>query len=141
MDVIAQTCREALHITVTVRAVSAQELAQALEGGSYTVASAQVRSLVNDAEGFLLSWQESSEENAARYSNSSYETLLKVIAGASDASARQSFLHDSESLLLEDNVGCPLYHTGTAWKLRENLSGLCRDARGWFSFRNVNPAA
>ena len=141
MDVIAQTWREALNVTVTVRAVSAQELAQALEGGSYTVASAQVRSLVNDAEGFLLSWQESSEENAARYSNSAYETLLKVIAGASDASARQACLHDAESLLLEDNVVCPLYHTGTAWKLRENLSGLCRDARGWFSFRNVNPAA
>ena len=141
MNAVAQTWRTALHVTVSVRAVSAGELAQALESGSYSVASAEVRSQVNDAEGFLLPWRESSEENVAGYSNSAYETLLKVIAGASDASARQACLHDAESLLLEDHVVCPLYHTGTAWRLRESLSGLIRDARGWFSFRNVGPAA
>jgi oligopeptide transport system substrate-binding protein len=46
-------------------------------------------------------------------------------------------LHDAEALLLEDYVLTPLYTNGTAWELRENLTGACRDARGWFSFSGV----
>ena len=40
-------------------------------------------------------------------------------------------------LLLEDKVLNPLYTQGTAWDLRDHLTGACRDARGWFVFTGV----
>ena len=62
---------------------------------------------------------------------------MSIIARASDGTARMGCLHDAEALLLEDYVLTPLYTNGTAWELRENLTGACRDARGWFSYSGV----
>jgi oligopeptide transport system substrate-binding protein len=46
-------------------------------------------------------------------------------------------LHDAEALLLGDYALSPLYTSGTAWELRDTLTGACRDDRGWFSFAGV----
>ena len=71
------------------------------------------------------------------FANGAYDTVLKIIDSASDPVARLACLHDAEALLLQDAAVCPLYTNSTAWKLREGWSGLCRDARGWFSFTGV----
>ena len=73
----------------------------------------------------------------SRYANSAYDTLLSVIAGAEDETARLGCLHDAEVLLLEKGAVAPLYTTVTAWTLRDSLTGLVRDGRGWFSFAGV----
>lgn len=78
-----------------------------------------------------------SEENVLGYANSAYDTLMSIIASASDSAARMGCLHDAEELLLGDYALTPLYTTVTADQLRENLTGVCRDPRGWFSFTSV----
>ena len=36
------------------------------------------------------------------------------------------------------NFACaPIYTKGTAWELRETLTGAFRDPRGWYSFAGV----
>lgn len=90
-----------------------------------------------DAACYLMPWGSDREENAARYANSAYDTLLGVIAGAADEMARLGCLHDAEVLLLEDAALAPLYSEVTAWELRDGLTGVCRDGRGWFSFASV----
>ena len=131
--------RSALGLRVTARAVTAEELDTALRDGTFSLAETEVRALGNDAECFLLQWASTSPENRARYANSAYDTLLSVIAGAEDETARLGCLHDAEALLLEEGAVAPLYTTVTAWALRDGLTGVLRDGRGWFSFAAVVP--
>ena len=131
--------RSALGLRVTARAVTAEELDTALQDGTFSLAETEVRALGNDAECFLLQWASTSPENRARYANSAYDTLLSVIAGAEDETARLGCLHDAEALLLEEGAVAPLYTTVTAWTLRDSLTGVLRDGRGWFSFAAVVP--
>ena len=42
-----------------------------------------------------------------------------------------------QGLLLEEGVVAPLYTTVTGWQLRDTLTGLWRDGRGWFRFASV----
>ena len=78
-----------------------------------------------------------SPDNVAGYENSAYDTLMTIIANAADGTARMGCLHDAEDLLIDDHVLAPLYTEGTAWELRDTLTGAFRDARGWFSFANT----
>ena len=64
-----------------------------------------------------------------------------LTAHAADSTARMGCLHDAEDLLISDCVMAPLYTRGTAWELRETLTGACRDGRGWFNFANTIPKA
>ena len=140
---VAQTLVDAwqsgLGLRVTARAVTAEELRTALEAGTFSLAGTEIRALGNDAECFLLQWSSASPENFARYDNSAYDTLLSIIAGAEDETARLGCLHDAEALLLEEGAVAPLYTTVTAWTLRDGLTGVLRDGRGWFSFTGVVP--
>lgn len=138
---VAQTLvsawQSALGLRVTARAVTEEELAAALEEGTFSLAGIEIRALGNDAECFLRQWSSTGGENVSRYANSAYDTLLSVIAGAEDETARLGCLHDAEALLLEEGAVAPLYTTVTAWTLRDSLTGLVRDGRGWFSFAGV----
>ena len=134
---LVQAWQSALGLRVTARAVTEEELAAALEEGTFSLAGIEIRALGNDAECFLRQWSSTGGENVSRYANSAYDTLLSVIAGAEDETARLGCLHDAEALLLEEGTVAPLYTTVTAWTLRDSLTGLVRDGRGWFSFAGV----
>ena len=134
---LVQAWQSALGLRVTARAVTEEELSAALEGGTFSLAGIEIRALGNDAECFLRQWSSTGGENVSRYANSAYDTLLSVIAGAEDETARLGCLHDAEALLLEEGAVAPLYTTVTAWTLRDSLTGLVRDGRGWFSFAGV----
>ena len=134
---LVQQWKQVLGVTVTPVAVTKKELRTALKEGTYTLAGLDVRAFGNDAECFLMPWTSGSENNYARYENSAYDTLLSIIARAEVGSARMGCLHDAEVLLLEDSAVAPLYTTVTAWTARETLTGVCRDARGWFSLSGV----
>ena len=134
---LVQAWQSALGLRVTARAVTEEELAAALEEGTFSLAGIEIRALGNDAECFLRQWSSTGGENVSRYANSAYDTLLSVIAGAEDETARLGCLHDAEALLLEEGAVAPLYTTVTAWTLRDGLTGVLRDGRGWFSFAGV----
>ena len=134
---LVQAWQSALGLRVTARAVTEEELSAALEEGTFSLAGIEIRALGNDAECFLRQWSSTGGENVSRYANSAYDTLLSVIAGAEDETARLGCLHDAEALLLEEGAVATLYTTVTAWTLRDSLTGLVRDGRGWFSFAGV----
>ncbi|MBE6964322.1 MAG: peptide ABC transporter substrate-binding protein [Ruminococcaceae bacterium] len=135
--VAAALCRQwqtRLNIAVAPRAVTETELWEALRSGSYAIAGVVLESDINDAEGFLADWTSSSADNVVFYQNSAYDTLLSVVAVAEDGTARMGCLHDAETLLLNDYVVMPLFTEQTGWEAREDLTGVYRDPRGWFSF-------
>ena len=138
LEAAARMWSSALQVTVTPRAVSESELAQALTDGTYTMAAVRMEGFANDAENFLLPFRSDRENNVVGYANSAYDTLLAIIDSASDGAARLACLHDAESLLLEDGALTPLLFTGTYWDLQDDLTGVCRDSRGWFSFLGIH---
>ena len=135
---LTEQWRSVLGLRIQPRAVTREELSAALGAGEYALAGVRMSAQVNDAEAFLSAFSGKSPLNAARYFSGAYDTLLKIIDSASDPAARIACLHDAEVLLLEDAAVCPLYTTGSLWKLREGWIGLCRDARGWFNFSGVS---
>lgn len=140
-DAVAQLlCRqwqEVLGVRVTPRGMTERPLMSALRGGEYALAGRSLTASANDAECFLTPWTSESPENLIRYENTAYDTLMTIVAGAADGTARMGCLHDSEALLLMNFACAPLYTRGTAWELRETYTGAFRDPRGWFSFAGV----
>lgn len=129
----------AMGLTVTARAVTEEELAAALTEGTFSIAGTEIRPVGYDPECYLMKWGSAREENAARYANSAYDMLLSIIAGAEDDAARMGCLHDAEAMLMEDGAVAPVYTAVTAWTLRDDLTGVLRDGRGWFDFTGVTP--
>ena len=140
-DVVAEALcrqwRDALGMRVTPSGVSEAALWTALRSGEYSLAGAELTAVGNDAECFLMEWTSQNPNNVLGYENTAYDTLMSIIAGAADGSARLGCLHDAEVLLLSDYALAPLYTHGVAWETRQELMGVCRDARGWFSFSDV----
>lgn len=134
---LCQQWQDVLAIQVTPRGMTEQELWAALRTGDYMLAGVDLDAAGNDAECFLMDWTSDSQDNVVGYENSAYDTLMTIIANASDGTARMGCLHDAEELLLMDDVLGPLYTRGTAWELRDGLTGAFRDARGWFCFSGV----
>lgn len=131
---LCRQLRTILQMQVTPRGVTAEELEELLERGEYTMAGMNLTAFGNDAECFLLDWESESEKNVVLYENTAYDTLMAIIATAPDGTARLGCLHDAEDLLLDDAPLTPLYHSQTGWELREDLMGVFRDPRGFFSF-------
>lgn len=127
-----------LQVSVTLRSVTESELKEALAKGSYVMAAMDPIAMADDAESFLIPFGTHSADNVTGYSNSAFDTLLSIIGSASDSAARLACLHDAESLLLEDGAIAPVYFPGNDWELRDSLTGVCRDARGWYSFTGVH---
>lgn len=139
VQVLCRQWQEVLGLQVTPKGLSERGLMSALRGGEYDLAGLSLTASANDAECFLMSWTSGGRNNYISYESTAYDTLMMIIASAADGTARMGCLHDAEALLLMNHAMAPLYTRGTAWELRETLTGAFRDARGWFSFANVIP--
>lgn len=136
-QLLCQQWQEVLGVQAVPKGLTERGLMSALRAGEYTLAGRTLTASANDAECFLMSWTTESRENLVGYESTAYDTLMKIVAGAADGTARMGCLHDAEALLLMDFACAPLYTRGTAWELRETLTGAFRDPRGWFSFAGV----
>lgn len=136
-EALCRMWQDTLHVSVTPRGVTEEELWTAVRKGEYQLVGLDVTAPGNDAECFLMQWTSDSHDNLVGYENSAYDTLMNIIATANSEMARMGCLHDAEALLLSDNVVVPLCTKGTDWQMREEYTGLLRDPRGWFSFVEV----
>ena len=134
---LCQQWQEVLGVQVVPKGLTERGQMSALRAGEYTLAGLKLTASANDAECFLMSWTSGNRNNLLAYESSAYDTLMMIIAAAADGTARMGCLHDAEALLLMNHALAPLYTKGTAWELRETLSGAFRDPRGWFSFAGV----
>jgi len=132
MQLLAQQWMDVLRVQVTPVPLSQADMRAAVRSGEYSMLGMFLRAVGNDAECFLMQLETDSESNLANYGNSAYDTLISIIAGAADGTARTGCLQDAEVMLVDDNAVAPLYNTMTGWTLREYLTGVYRDARGWF---------
>lgn len=134
---LASCWSSAFHMELQLTAMEPSALDAALASGQYALALTELTAPANDAQSFLQCWVTNHPNNVVSYSNTAFDTLLAVICSASNDDARRGCLHDAESLLLEDIPLAPLYFAGTDYVLRDDLTGLLRDARGTFRFDGI----
>lgn len=132
MQQLQQTWQDDLGLTVSLRGVSAEELQQSLQRGEFTVAAVTLTGVYDDPTAFLETWTGGAEGNWGNFYSSAYDTLLRVVHASGDDTARDAYLEDAESLLLEKGYVIPLYEYTRTWQLREHLAGLTSNHMGGY---------
>ena len=133
--------REKLNIDVQLKGVTQEEYDALVEAGDFTLAGQYIAVQQNDAMGFLESFSSSREDNAARYSNHTYDVLMGVAEKSENIAARTAFLHDAEAMLLEDTALTPVLFGARAHMLREGLQGVYYDGLGNSYLSHVTQAS
>lgn len=133
--------RDALGVSVMLRSMTQEEYDARMAEGNFELALEKVVAQYNDAMSFLDRWCGGNEQNLIEYDNETYDVLLGVADASDNAVARAAFLHDAETMLLEDTALSPVYFDGTASLLRESLRGVYVDGFGASYFSGVRAAA
>ena len=120
--------------------VSAEEFDAALAAGDFDLALTTLTARCDDPMEYLLPFRGTSESNVCGYRNDTFDLLVGVAESTGDLTARAAFLHDAEAMLLEDSAVSPLCFSGTAYLLREGLTGVSHDCFGHSYFTAVSRA-
>lgn len=133
--------REKLNVRVTLRAMTRDELMTALQNGEFTLALTSVDGDRNTALGYLNRFRSGQTENYGQFYSNAYDMLIRTAANSSSDEARDAYLADAETMLLESGYVMPLYHRVYTWLLRPTLTGLYTDGMGVYSFRHIVKAS
>ena len=140
------TWKQVLGVTVTLRAVTAEEYAQLLTPGvqdeavgpTYWIAAAEFTAADRyDIIDFLHRWHSSDARNSAGYSSAAFDILLKAAGSAAAPETYDAYLHDAEAILLEDAPVVALFYRGGSYALADGLTGLYRLPNGVYFFSRV----
>ena len=129
--------REKLGIKVSLRALSHEDMVLALQNGEFTLALSAVNGDRNTALGYLNRFRSGQTENYGQFYSNAYDMLIRTAANSSSDEARDAYLADAETMLLESGYVMPLYNETYTWLLRPTLTGLHTDGMGVYYFQNV----
>lgn len=122
--------QEALSVNIMLRGVTQEEYDTRMAERNYELALCELSAQYDDAMSFLDRWCSTDENNLIGYLNDTYDVLLGVARASDNLVARVAFLHDAETMLLEDVALSPVYFDGAAYVLREGLRGAYSDGFG-----------
>lgn len=132
MERLRDDWQQALGVSVALKGVPAQTLQQSLQRGEFTMVAVTLTGSYNDPTAFLQTWTGGAAGNWGNFYSSAYDMLMRVVAASRDTTARDAYLEDAESLLLEKGNVIPLYELTRTWQLREHLTGLAADHLGGY---------
>lgn len=133
----ASMWHEKLNVSVTTEGLPREEFDRRVLGGEYDLAIDTLTAPSGDAMEYLAPFAGTDGSNAAHYVSTPFDLLIGVASTSRDPAARDAFLHDAESLLLEDTAISPLYFGAETYVLRADLSGVRHDLRGNLYFGAV----
>lgn len=126
-----------LGLTVTLRALDEETMAQNLDKGEFSMALVMLHCERDDASFLLEDWVSGAEGNYANIHNSAFDLLMRSCEVSSSAVARDAYLIDAEQMLLESGYVVPVCFATDSWKLREDLKGVFADGVGAYFFTTV----
>jgi oligopeptide transport system substrate-binding protein len=106
---VAQMWKDALGVTVTLRAEEFKVLLQDIGRGDVSVFRASWLADYDDAYGFLQVLQSGFGINLPHYSNPEYDNFLDRASDETDPVRRRELLQRAEALMLTDQPLIPLY--------------------------------
>lgn len=129
--------REKLGIRIAVRAVAPEDMMTTLKSGEFSLALTSVNGDRNTALSYLNRFSSSQLENYGQYYSNAYDMLIRTAANSSSDEARDAYLADAETMLLDSGYVMPLYNETYTWLLRDSFTGLHTDGMGVYYFQNV----
>ena len=133
--------RDKLGIRVSIRGVSPEDMMTALKNGEFSLALTDVSGDRNTALSYLNRFSSDQQENYGQFYSNAYDMLIRVAANSSSDTARDAYLADAETMLLDSGYVIPLYNETYTWLLRDTLTGIQTDGMGVYYFQNVVKAA
>ena len=133
--------RDKLGIRVSIRGVSPEDMMTVLKNGEFSLALTDVNGDRNTALSYLNRFSSDQQENYGQFYSNAYDMLIRVAANSSSDTARDAYLADAETLLLDSGYVIPLYNETYTWLLRDTLTGIQTDGMGVYYFQNVVEAA
>jgi oligopeptide transport system substrate-binding protein len=106
---VAQMWKDALGVTVTLRAEEFKVLLQDIGRGDVPVFRASWLADYDDAYGFLQVLQSGFGINLPHYSSPAYDNFLELASDEPDPSRRRELLQKAEAFMLGDQPLIPLY--------------------------------
>ena len=129
--------RDKLGIRVSIRGVSPEDMMTALKNGEFSLALTDVSGDRNTALSYLNRFSSDQQENYGQFYSNAYDMLIRVAANSSSDTARDAYLADAETMLLDSGYVIPLYNETYTWLLRDTLTGIQTDGMGVYYFQNV----
>ena len=133
--------RDKLGIRISVRGVSPEEMMTTLRNGEFSLALTNVSGDRNTALSYLNRFSSSQQENYGQFYSNAYDILIRTAANSSSDEARDAYLADAETMLLDSGYVIPLYNETYTWLLRDTLTGIQTDGMGVYYFQHVVKAA
>ena len=133
--------RDKLGVRISVRGVTPEEMMTVLKSGEFSLALTNINGDRNTALSYLNRFSTSQLENYGQYYSNAYDMLIRAAANSSSDEARDAYLADAETMLLDSGYVMPLYNETYTWLLRDTLTGLQTDGMGVYYFQNVVKAA
>ena len=133
--------RDKLGIRVSIRGVSPEDMMTVLKNGEFSLALTDVNGDRNTALSYLNRFSSDQQENYGQFYSNAYDMLIRVAANSSSDTARDAYLADAETMLLDSGYVIPLYNETYTWLLRDTLTGIQTDGMGVYYFQNVVEAA
>ena len=130
----------AIWFTSTVLTLP-EEMMTVLKSGEFSLALTNINGDRNTALSYLNRFSTSQLENYGQYYSNAYDMLIRAAANSSSDEARDAYLADAETMLLDSGYVMPLYNETYTWLLRDTLTGLQTDGMGVYYFQNVVKAA
>ena len=133
--------RDKLGIRVSIRGVSPEDMMTVLKNGEFSLVLTDVNGDRNTALSYLNRFSSDQQENYGQFYSNAYDMLIRVAANSSSDTARDAYLADAETMLLDSGYVIPLYNETYTWLLRDTLTGIQTDGMGVYYFQNVVEAA
>ncbi len=109
-EFIADQLKKNLNIAVSVQSADWNDFVTKRRANGYDMARGGWRSSVNDPTSFILQLVSTDKENAGRYNNPVFDSLIRTAARSTDNAERLALLHQAEYIAVtEDTAILPLY--------------------------------
>ena len=132
--------RDKLGIRVSIRGVSPEDMMTVLKNGEFSLVLTDVNGDRNTALSYLNRFSSDQQENYGQFYSNAYDMLIRVAANSSSDTARDAYLADAETMLLDSGYVIPLYNETYTWLLRDTLTGIQTDGMGVYYFQGVMEA-
>ncbi len=129
--------RDVLGVRISIRGVTPEEMMTVLRNGEFSLVLTNINGDRNTALSYLGRFSSSQLENYGQYYSNAYDMLIRTAANSSSDEARDAYLADAETMLLDSGYVMPLYNETYTWLLRDTLTGLQTDGMGVYYFQNV----
>lgn len=148
-ELLCSIWKETLGVTVTPRALTAEEYALMLQSETdpesgeqiaapaFQLAAAEFAAAYNDASAILSTLHSTSPANRTGYASPAFDILLSAAAAAVAPESYDAYLHDAEAILMTDTPVIPVFYRGGSYALSAGLKGLYRAPNGIYFFANI----